>query len=183
MVCWIRTKDSDGGAWGRAGRFVSPNTLNALKIHGSDWKFRMIGWSSTKFTVYSGAEMTFHLYPGGRNAFHKNRGSFQLLMSSETWHWVAVLFSLWGRPIGRKTRMSERAGGIQEWRAEPMLLFYSGQSYFGSSSPTFVRLSTSQKLVSKSKRKIYPSSSAILGCHHGTEGFQETVTSECCGAP
>lgn len=43
--------------------------LTALKIHGADWKSRMIGWSSTKLTVNSGAAMTFHLHPGGGRHF------------------------------------------------------------------------------------------------------------------
>lgn len=86
-------------------------------------------------------------------------------------------------PIRTKTRMLEKADRRPEWRAEPMQFFHRGQSYFGRSSLTFVRLPTSQKLLSKSVRKIQPSSSAMLGCHHGKQGSWETVTNRSCGPP
>jgi len=55
-----------------------------------------------------------------------------------------VFLSPKGSPFTRKKMMLERAEGTPAWRPQPMLFFYRGQSCFGSSSLTFVRLPTSQ---------------------------------------
>lgn len=80
----------------------------------------------------------------------QEQGAFQLLMSLEMYHWKTFLSSPCGGPLRKETRILEKSEGRLKWRAEPSVFFYSGQSY-------------------KSKRKIHPSSSAILGCQCGTE--------------
>lgn len=104
------------------------------------------GWPSTKLTVNHW--IWDDISPACRQKiFYKNRGVFNYNIPRNV---SLKSSSPWGGPIRKETKILEKSEERLKWRAEASIFFYSGQSY-------------------KSKGKIYPSSSVILGCHWGTE--------------